>query len=62
MAKRKKRLEKGIESIREQIKIHEDKRKMAEGEGKAELVDYYEKEIEGLEKQEETKEEQLERL
>ena len=30
MTNRKKRLEKGIESIKEQIEIHEEKRKRAE--------------------------------
>ena len=42
---RKKRLQKGIESLREQIKIHEEKRKIAEKEGLIELVRYYDKEL-----------------
>lgn len=42
---RKKRLQKGIESLKEQIKIHEEKKKLAEKEGLSELVRYYDKEI-----------------
>jgi len=45
MTNRKKRLQKGIESINEQIKIHKEKRKQAIEEGKIELADYYDKEI-----------------
>lgn len=46
MVKRKKRLERGIESLKEQIEIHEQKREDAIAQGKLELADYYEKEIE----------------
>lgn len=46
MVKRKKKLQKGIDSLREQIRLHEDKRKFAEEEGMEELVDYYSREIE----------------
>jgi hypothetical protein len=42
---RKKRLEKGIKSLNEQIKIHKEKLKKAEEDGLKELVGYYEKEI-----------------
>ena len=45
MTNRKKRLQKGIESLEEQIKIHEEKRKQAIKEGKIELASYYDKEI-----------------
>lgn len=45
MTNRKKRLKKGIESLNEQIRIHEGKRKKAEEEGLDELVNYYGKEI-----------------
>ena len=45
MTNRKKRLKKGIESLNEQIRIHEEKRKKAEKEGLDELVNYYNKEI-----------------
>jgi len=49
MPKRKKRLRKGIESIREQIELHKEKLKAAEKSGNIGLSDYYEKEIESLE-------------
>ncbi|MDO8460643.1 MAG: hypothetical protein Q7S74_06025 [Nanoarchaeota archaeon] len=45
MTNRKKRLQKGIESLEEQIRIHEEKRRQAMEEGKIELADYYDKEI-----------------
>jgi len=61
MVKRKKRLKKGIESIKEQIELHKQKRKEAEEQGQEELVSYYDKEIEGMETQQEKKEEQLEK-
>ena len=48
--KRKKRLEKGIESLKEQIEIHEEKKKKAEEADMGELVGYYEKEIHSKEK------------
>ena len=46
MVNRKKRLQKGIESIEKQIKIHEEKLKKAEEEDNIELASYYKKEIE----------------
>ena len=60
--KRKKRLEKGVESLKEQIKIHEEKLRKAREEGLDELAFYYEKEIAGFEKQEEEKEKLLEKI
>ncbi|MEK6895780.1 MAG: hypothetical protein AABX48_04645 [Nanoarchaeota archaeon] len=57
--KREKRLERGIKSIEEQIKLHEEKREEAKKNGKIELEGYYEKEIESLEKYKETKEKHL---
>jgi hypothetical protein len=45
MTNRKKRLKKGINSLNEQIYIHEDKKKIAEENKKEELVEYYQKEI-----------------
>lgn len=57
--KRKKRLEKGIESLEKQIKIHEEKRIIAEEDGNAELTDYYRREIEAKRKDKERKEEFL---
>ena len=59
--KRKKRLEKGVESLKEQIRIHEEKRKDAIAQGKLELADYYEKEIETKIAEKQKKEEFLEK-
>ena len=59
--KRKKRLEKGIESIQEQIKLHKQKREQAEKEGRIELAEYYDKEIESLGETREKKEKQLDK-
>jgi len=59
--KRKKRLEKGITSIGEEINLHEQKMKKAKEEGNLELVDYYDKEIRGLEEAKDRKEKQLEK-
>jgi len=57
---RRKRLEKGIESIEKQIKVHEEKLKEAEEAGQEELMTYYLKDISRLEKQKEQKENKLE--
>ena len=46
----KKRLKKGIDSLKEQIEIHEKKKKKAEEADMKELVGYYEKEILSKEK------------
>ena len=46
MANRKKRLEKGIESLKEQVAFHKKKQEVAQEEGNVERVDYYEREIE----------------
>ena len=61
MANRKKRLEKGIESLNEQIEIHEEKLKKAEEDGNIELSDYYKKEIEAKKKYKEGKERMLDK-
>lgn len=61
MPNRKKRLEKGIQSISEQIEIHEGKLNQAEEQGMIELMKYYEKEITSLKKAKELKEKQLEK-
>jgi|TARA_B100001971_G_scaffold17488_2_gene13592 peptide subunit release factor 1 (eRF1) len=45
MVKRKKRLKKGIESLKKQIEFHEDKLEEAERKKDENLVRYYEKEI-----------------
>jgi hypothetical protein len=58
---RKKRLEKGIESIEEQIKRHEAKLKEAEEAGEEELVEYYNKDIIRLKRQKEQKKEKFEK-
>jgi hypothetical protein len=50
MTNRKKRLQKGIESLREQIEFHVLKRDHAQEEGQEELVDYYNKEIKAKER------------
>ena len=59
--KRKKRLEKGIESIKEEIAAHEEKREKAREEGNMELAGYYDKELSGLKKTKKRKENQLEK-
>ena len=61
MGKREKRIEKGIDSLEEQIKIHEDKKKQAEELGQEELVNYYSREIESLKKRKENREQKLDR-
>ena len=48
MTNRKKRLEKGINSIDEQIVLHEEKKKKALELGQEELARYYEREIDSL--------------
>lgn len=61
MPNRKKRLEKGIESLNKEIKKHEDKLQAAEESGDIELAGYYKKEIETLEKNKEKKKRILEK-
>ena len=51
----KKRIKKGIDSLEKQIKIHEEKRKIAQEEGEIELEDYYNREIKSLKKAKEKK-------
>ena len=61
MVKRKKRLEKGISSIEEQIKTHEEKLAKAK-EDKDEILErYYEKEIQGLKKSKNRKQRQFDK-
>lgn len=45
MVNRKKRLQKGIDSIEKQIELHEEKLKRAEKEDSIGLAEYYRKEI-----------------
>ena len=59
---RKKRLEKGIKSIEEEIKNHEEKMIKSREDGKLELYDYYIKEIKGLKKTKERKEKQINKI
>ena len=59
MASRKKRLEKGIESLKEQIAVHKEKLKQAVKEENEDLAGYYEKDIARLEGEEKKKEHQL---
>ena len=61
MTNRKKRLKKGIESLKKQIKLHEEKKEKARKEGKIELESYYEKELKTLRAVEEEKEDLLDR-
>ncbi|MBS3098820.1 hypothetical protein J4462_01260 [Candidatus Pacearchaeota archaeon] len=60
MAKREKRLEKGIKSIEKQIRLHKEKIKKF-GREKDYLEGYWEKEIEDLKKRKENREEKLKR-
>ncbi len=61
MDKRKKRLERGIESLDMQEKIHKEKRKLAEKLGEIELVGYYDQEIEKFKREIRKKKDKLER-
>ena len=61
MAKREKRLEKGIASLEEQKKLHEEKREIARSLGQIYLVDYYTKEIDSFEKRKKDREGKLKR-
>ena len=49
MTNRKKRLAKGIESLKRRIDEHKIKLEEAKKSNKIELIDYYEKEIDNLE-------------
>ena len=59
MTNRKKRLKKGIDSLQKQIELHKEKKKQADEENNEDLARYYEREIAGLEKTEDQKEEIL---
>jgi len=61
MPNRENRLKKGIESLKKQLILHEEKLKLAEKEGKVELAGYYEKEILAKKKDLEKKEKLLKR-
>lgn len=55
MVNRKKRLQKEIDSIEKQIKLHEEKLIRAEKEDNIELAEYYKKEIASKKKDKEQK-------
>ena len=59
--KRKKRLAKGIESLKKQVEIHKDKLKKAIEDGSEELARYYVKDLARLENEEKKKREFLEK-
>ena len=61
MVNRKKRLQKGIESIEKQIKLHEEKLKKAEEEDNIELAEYYKKEINAKKRDKDEKKRLLEK-
>jgi len=61
MVNRKKRLQKGIESLDKQIKLHEEKLKKAEEEDNIELGSYYRKEIEAKKRDKEEKQRMLDK-
>ena len=61
MTNRKKRLQKGVDSLQEQIVIHEEKKENAKEQGNIELVDYYEKEIRSKEETKKKKQEILDK-
>jgi len=61
MAKREKRLEKGIASLEEQKIQHEKKLALAKELGQMELVGYYTKEIASFEKRKKDRAEKLNR-
>ena len=61
MVNRKKRLQKGIESLENQIELHEEKLKKAEEEDNIELASYYKKEIEAKKKDKDEKKRLLEK-
>ncbi len=61
MTNRKKRLQKGIESLDKQIKLHEEKLKNAQEDDNIELASYYKKEIEAKKKDKEEKQRMLDK-
>ena len=61
MVNRKKRLKKGIDSIEEQIRLHEEKLRRAEKEDNIELAEYYKKEIAAKKRDKEEKQRMLDK-
>jgi hypothetical protein len=62
MTNRKKRIEKGVKSLELQINLHKEKLEKAREDGELELADYYECEINGLEKSKNQKQKLLDKL
>ena len=60
--KRKFRLKKGIDSLEEQIELHEIKKEKARELGQEELINYYTQEIEALRKRKKDREEKAEKI
>ena len=61
MVNRKKRLQKGIDSLEKQIKLHEEKLKKAKEDDNIELAGYYQKEIEAKKKDKQEKQKMLDK-
>ena len=61
MVNRKKRLQKGIDSLEKQIKLHKEKLRKAEQQDNIELADYYRKEIAAKKKDKEEKQRLLDK-
>ena len=61
MVNRKKRLQKGIESLEKQIKLHEEKLKKAEEDDNIELANYYKKELEAKKRDKNEKQRMLDK-
>jgi len=61
MVNRKKRLQKGIESLEKQIRLHEEKLRKAEEEDNIGLTEYYRKEIDAKKKDKDEKQRMLDK-
>ena len=61
MVNRKKRLQRGIESLEKQVKLHEEKLRKVEQEDNIELVEYYKKEIAAKKRDKEEKQRMLDK-
>ncbi|MEK6869219.1 MAG: hypothetical protein AABX63_02790 [Nanoarchaeota archaeon] len=61
MVNRKKRLQRGIESLEKQIKLHEEKLRKVEQEDNIELAEYYKKEIAAKKRDKEEKQRMLDK-
>ena len=61
MVNRKKRLQRGIESLEKQVKLHEEKMRKVEQEDNIELAEYYKKEIAAKKRDKEEKQRMLDK-